>query len=138
MNLIDAGVLVLLSLGLIAGARAGFLGPVLGLIGAAIGLGLAILLATVFRDQLSAIEQPMRGIATLLMLGAFVIVGEATGAAIGASMSLGVRRAGLRPLDALGGAVVGVAHVVILVWLIGGMLAVGMAPTLGAAARDSV
>ena len=138
MNLIDAGVLVLLFLGLIAGARAGFLGPVLGLIGAAIGLGLAILLSTVFRDELAAIEQPMRAIATLLMLGAFVIVGEATGAAIGTSMSLGVRRAGLRPLDALGGAVVGVAHVVILVWLIGGMLAVGMAPTLGAAARDSV
>jgi S1-C subfamily serine protease len=138
MNLIDAGVLVLLVLGLVAGARAGFLGPVLGLIGAAIGFGLAILLATLFRDQLSTIEQPIRAIVTLIMLGAFVIAGEAIGAAIGASMSLGIRRAGLRPLDALGGAVVGVTHVVVLVWLIGGMLAVGMAPTIGAIARDSV
>lgn len=138
MNLIDAGVLVLLVLGLVAGARAGFLGPVLGLIGAAIGFGLAILLATLFRDQLSTIEQPIRAIATLIMLGAFVIVGEATGAAIGTSMSLGMHRAGLRPLDALGGAVVGAAHVVVLVWLIGGMLAVGMAPSIGAVARDSV
>ncbi|MCA1572266.1 MAG: MarP family serine protease [Chloroflexi bacterium] len=137
MNVIDAGVLVLLLIGLIAGARAGFLGPVLGLIGAAIGFGLAILMATLFRDQLAAIEQPMRAIATLLMFGAFVIVGEATGAAVGASMSHGIRLAGLRPLDALGGAVVGVAHIVVLVWLVGGMLAVGMAPTLANAARDS-
>ncbi|MGH2381256.1 MAG: MarP family serine protease [Candidatus Limnocylindria bacterium] len=137
MNLIDAGVLVLFLIGMIAGARAGFLGPVLGLIGAAIGLGLAILLATLFREQLAVIEQPLRALATLVMLGAFVLVGEATGAAVGASMSHGIRSIGLRPLDALGGAVVGVAHVVVLVWLIGGMLAVGMAPALGSVARDS-
>ncbi|MBA3586122.1 MAG: MarP family serine protease [Chloroflexi bacterium] len=138
MNLIDAGVLVLVLIGLITGARAGFLGPVLGLIGAAIGFGLAILLATVFREQLASIEQPIRATATLLILGAFVVAGEATGAAIGASMTLGIRRSGLRPLDALGGAVVGVAHILLLVWLVGGMLAVGMAPGLGEVARDSV
>jgi S1-C subfamily serine protease len=34
--------------------------------------------------------------------------------------------------------VVGVAHVVLLVWLVGGMLAMGMAPSLGEAARESV
>ena len=138
MNLIDAGVLVLLLIGLLSGARAGFLGPVLGLLGGAIGFGLALLLATTFRDQLALIDQPMRAVATLIALGAFVVVGEATGAAAGALMSQRVRNGVLRPLDALGGAIVGVAHVVLLVWLIGGMLAVGMAPSIGAAARDSV
>jgi S1-C subfamily serine protease len=138
MNLIDAGVLVLLLIGLLSGARAGFLGPVLGLLGGAIGFGLALLLATVFREQLALIEQPMRAVTTLLALGAFVVVGEATGAAAGTLMSQRVRNGVLRPLDALGGAIVGVAHVVLLVWLIGGMLAVGMAPSLGAAAHDSV
>ena len=128
MNLVDAGVLLLLAVGLFSGARAGFLGPVLGLVGAGIGFGLALILAGVFRDQLALIEQPLRGIVTLLALGAFVISGEATGAAIGATMSLGLRNAGLRPLDALGGAVVGVAHVVLLVWLVAGVLAAGMAP----------
>ena len=138
MNLIDAGVILLLLIGLVSGARAGFLGPVLGLVGAAIGFGLALLLTGVFRDQLATIEQPMRAVTTLVGLGAFVVVGEATGAAAGTSMSHGLWKSGLRPLDAVGGAVVGVAHVLLLVWLVGGMLAVGMAPGLGAAARDSV
>ena len=138
MNLIDAGVLVLLLIGLVSGSRAGFLGPVLGLFGAAVGLAVAILLATFFRDQLSLIEQPIRAIATLLALGAFVLVGEATGAAAGSAMSVNLRRSGMRPLDAVGGAAVGVAHVLLLVWLVGGMLAVGMAPSLSGAARDSV
>jgi S1-C subfamily serine protease len=138
MNLIDAGVLILLVIGLISGARAGFLGPVLGLVGAAIGFGLALLLATLFRDQVAVIEQPMRAITTLVGLGAFVIAGEAAGAAAGTTMSHSLWKSGLRPFDALGGAVVGVAHVCLLVWLIGGMLAAGMAPSLATAARDSV
>lgn len=138
MNLIDAGVVVLLLIGLLSGARAGFLGPVLGLVGAAIGLGLAIVAATLFRDQLATLEQPLRAIVTLAALAAFVLVGEATGAASGATMSHGIRRTGLRPLDAVGGAVVGIAHVVVLVWLMAGMLAIGVAPSLGAIARESV
>ena len=138
MNLLDALVLLLLLLGVVAGARAGFLGPVLGLIGAVGGFALALFLASVMREQLGQIEQPMRALVTLLALGAFVLTGEALGAAIGTQMSLGLRRSPLRPLDALGGAVVGAAHVVLLVWLVGGMLAMGMAPTLAAAARDSV
>lgn len=138
MNLIDAGVVVLILLGLVSGARAGLLGPVLGLLGAAIGFGLALLLATLFRDQLALIEQPLRAITTLVALGAFVILGEASGAAAGASLSLRFRMSGLRPLDAMGGALVGLAHVVLLVWLVGGMLAAGMAPSLGGVARESV
>lgn len=138
MNIIDAGVLVLLLIGLISGARAGFLGPVLGLIGAALGIGLAILLAGIFRDQLGTIEQPLRAITTLVALGAFVLVGEALGAAAGTTASLGLWKSGLRPLDAAGGAMVGAAHVGLLVWLVGGMLAIGMAPSMSAAARDSL
>ncbi len=138
MNLFDVVVLLLLVLGVVSGARAGFLGPVLGLIGAVIGFGLALVMASLFRDQLAAIEQPMRAIVTLVGLAAFVLVGEAAGAAGGATMSLGLRRSGLRPIDAVGGGVVGAAHVVLLVWIVSGMLAVGMAPTIGALARDSI
>jgi len=138
MNLIDGAVIVLLLLGLVAGARAGFLGPVLGLAGAAAGFGLVLLLASVFRETLATIEQPGRAVVTLLGLFAFVIGGEAVGTVIGATLSYGVRRSPLRSFDALGGAVVGAAHVVLLVWLVGGMIAAGMAPGLGAAGRDSV
>ena len=138
MNLLDAVALLLLAFGLVAGARAGFLGPVLGLAGAAIGFGFALLASTFLRDALASIEQPERAIVTLAGLSAFLLIGEAIGGAVGATMSLGLRRSGLRPLDALGGAAVGVAHVVLLVWLVAGMIAAGMAPALVAAARDSV
>ena len=138
MNLVDAAVLVLLVLGILSGIRAGVLAPVLGLIGATIGFAIALMLASAFREQLANVEQPLRAVATFLALGAFVLVGEASGAALGATVSRGIRGVGLRPLDAVGGAFVGVAHVVLLVWLAGGMLAAGVAPALGAAARDSV
>jgi S1-C subfamily serine protease len=138
MNLLDAIVLLLLVLSVVAGARAGFLGPVLGLVGAVAGFFVALLLSSAVREPLAQVEQPMRALVTLCGLGAFVLVGEATGAAIGTRMSIGLRGSPLRPVDALGGALVGAAHVVLLVWLVGGMLAAGMAPTLGAVARDSV
>src|SRR5918999_2146435 len=138
MNMLDFIILVLLLLGVVSGVRAGFLGPVLGLVGGAIGFGLALLLATLFRDQLATIEQPLRALATLIGLAAFILVGEASGAAAGSSMSLGLRRSGLQPFDAIGGAIVGAAHVVLLVWLVGGMVAAGMAPSLGPVARESL
>ena len=138
MNLFDALVILLLVLAAVAGARAGFLGPVLGLIGAVGGFAFALFLASVLREPLGEVEQPMRALVTVLGLGAFVLTGEALGAAIGTQMSHGLRRSLFRPIDALGGAVVGVAHVVLLVWLVGGMLAMGMAPTIAALAQDSV
>jgi S1-C subfamily serine protease len=138
MNPLDIIVLALLVLGVLSGARAGFLGPVIGLAGAIAGFGLALLLASVLRDQLGQIEQPTRALVTLLGLGALVLGGEALGAGVGATMSHTLRNSLLRPFDALGGAIVGAAHVVLLVWLIGGALAAGMAPTVAGMARESV
>jgi S1-C subfamily serine protease len=138
MNLFDALVILMLLFAAFAGARAGFLGPVLGLVGAVIGFAFALFLASLLGEQLEQIEQPLRALVTILGLGAFVITGEASGAAIGAQMSHGLRGSPFRPVDAMGGALVGAAHVVLLVWLLGGMLAMGMAPTLGALARESV
>jgi S1-C subfamily serine protease len=138
MNLFDALVILLLVLAAVAGARAGFLGPVLGLIGAVAGFAFALFLASVLLEPLGEIEQPMRALVTVLGLGAFVLTGEALGAAIGTQMSQGLRASPFRPIDALGGAIVGAAHIVLLVWLVGGMLAMGMAPTVAALARDSV
>ena len=138
MNLLDGLVLLLLALGLVAGARAGFLGPVMGLLGAVVGFALALLAASVFQEPLVGIEQPMRALITVMGLGAFVLLGEATGAALGTTMSRGIRTSPLRPLDAAGGAVVGVAHVVLMVWLLGGILSLGIAPRFDELARDSV
>ena len=138
MNPIDAIVVLLLVVGVLSGARAGMLGPVLGLLGAVGGFALALVLASVLGEALVQIQQPLRALVTFLGLGAFVIVGEALGAVIGATMSRGIRLGPLRPFDMVGGAVVGVGHVVLLVWLAGGLLTAGLAPSLGPTARESV
>lgn len=138
MNLVDLVVILLLLLAVAAGARSGFLGPVLGLLGAIAGFALALFLASTLRDPLSQVEQPTRALITILGLGALVLVGEALGAAAGAQMSHGLRHSPFRPFDAVGGAVVGAAHVVLLVWLVGGMLAMGLAPSIAPVARESV
>jgi S1-C subfamily serine protease len=138
MNVFDFLVLVLLALGLVSGARAGFFGPVLGLLGAIGGFVLALVAASLLHEALLSIEQPGRALVTLLGLGAFVLAGEAIGAAIGATMSRGIRFSPLRPMDMAGGAIVGAAHVVLLVWLLGGLITLGLTPTLGPAARESV
>ena len=138
MNLLDAAVLLMLGVGAVLGARAGLLGPVLGLAGAILGFLAAVVATTALRDQLATIDQPARAIVTFVVLAAFVVIGEGIGSALGAALGRGVRRAGLRPFDAAGGAIVGAAHVVLVVWLLGGMVAAGLAPPVGAATRDSV
>src|SRR5688572_20450587 len=115
MNAFDLLVLALLALGLIAGSRAGFLGPVLGLFGAVGGFALALVLASVLREPLLEVDQPARALVTFLGLAAFVVGGEAIGTGIGASMSHGIRLSAMRPIDMAGGAIVGAAHVVLIV-----------------------
>ncbi len=86
MNAVDLLVLLLLSLGILAGARAGLPGPVLGLLGAATGLGVAVVAASMLAETLLSIDQPLRGLLVIGGLGFLILVGEATGAAIRASI----------------------------------------------------
>jgi S1-C subfamily serine protease len=138
MNAFDFLVLVLLGLGLLAGARAGFLGPVLGLLGGIGGFALALVIGSALREPLLAIDQPTRALVTIVGLAGLVIFGEALGAGIGATVSRGIRFSPLRPLDMAGGALFGAAHVVLLVWLVGGLVTLGVSPLLGPEARESV
>ena len=138
MNLLDTLVIGFLFLAALAGSRAGFLAPVLGLAGAVGGFGIALVLASVLREPLAEIEQPGRALLTLVGVLGLVLAGEAIGTTVGAQLSRGLRTSPLRPLDALGGALVGMAHVVFLVWIVGGLLTMGLAPSIAGLARDSV
>jgi S1-C subfamily serine protease len=138
MNLFDAVVIGLLVLAAVTGARAGFMAPVLGLAGAVGGFVVALLLASVLREPLTEVEQPGRALLTLGGVLALVFAGEAIGTAAGAQLSRGIRYSPFRPLDAVGGAIVGMAHVVFFVWIVGGLLAMGLAPSMAAMAQDSV
>jgi len=138
LNLIDLLILALVVFGALAGWRAGLLGPVLALGGGVLGFGLALLLATVLRDELGAMQQPGRALVTILGLGMLVLLGEAVGAAIGSTASRNLRATWFRSVDAVGGAVVGVIHVLLLTWILAGLLAAGLSPALAPMARSSV
>jgi S1-C subfamily serine protease len=137
VNLLDLLLIGLLAFGLVAGWRSGFFGPALALAGGLAGFAGAMLLATLLRSQLAAVAQPGRALVTILGLGFLVLAGEAFGAAIGATMSRSLQTSWSRRLDAAGGAVVGLAHVVLLTWVLGGLLAAGLTPALAPLARGS-
>ena len=64
MNAFDFLVLVLLALAALAGARAGFLSPVIGLGGAVIGFAFALVAASLLHEPLAQVEQPTRALIT--------------------------------------------------------------------------
>lgn len=138
MNWLDviavAGLLVAAALGI----GRGFFAPVLGLAGAIAGLAIGFLLAGPLAEALTPVEQPLRGVIALLVLVALVVGGETIGGGLGGSIGRGVPALVRGPLDQLGGALVGLAQGIFFIWLIGGLLAAGVAPGLSRAAHGSL
>jgi len=137
VNPFDLLVVLMLAFGVLAGWRAGFLGPVLALAGGIVGFLLTLALAGLFHESLARIDQPGRALVTILGLAALVLSGEAIGGAAGAVVSRRLHGTWLKPVDAVGGVVVGLAHVVLFVWMLGGLLAAGLSPALAPLARES-
>jgi S1-C subfamily serine protease len=136
VNVLDLVILAVVVLGALAGWRGGFLAPILGLAGAAVAFGLGVILATVLRVPLADVGQPARALVALVGFVGLVAVGETLGGMLGAAVNRRVGRTALQPFDRAGGALVGVAHVVLFAWLLGGMLTAGPRPLAGLA-RDS-
>jgi S1-C subfamily serine protease len=136
VNLLDLVIVVLLVLGALAGWRAGLLAPVLGLAGALAAFALVLFLVGSLREPLAGIPQPGRSLVAVLGLVAALAAGEAIGGTLGAALSRRIQLSALKPIDHLGGALVGVAHVILFAWILGGLLTAGPRP-LPALARDS-
>lgn len=137
MNPLDIVAVLLLVLAVVLGVRSGALPQLLGLTGAAIAAltGLAILPAvTPFLDSLSP---AIRAVIVLASLLGLVGLGEAIGAMGGraASQALGTGLWGA--LDRVGGAIVGAAQAVLILWLAGGVIASGPFPNLSQIAQRS-
>ena len=137
MNLFDGLLIAGAAFGAYGGWKLGFLQRLSGWLGAAAGLGLALLLL----PKLSRMSGASSDLAILTLSAAVLflafMVGQAIGSAIGSRLRSGVDSTAARGLDALGGALLGVLGVVVLAWLI---LPV-MAETKGwptSAARGSV
>jgi S1-C subfamily serine protease len=137
VNPLDLIAIVLIVLAVLLGIRSGAIPQLLGLAGAAVAAiaGLAILPSvTPFLDDLAAF---VRAIVVLAVLFGLVGLGEAVGASMGRAASQALGAGLLGALDRVGGAVVGAAQAVLILWLAGGVIASGPFPTLSQLAQRS-
>ena len=138
VNLVDLAVISIAVVAAFLGWRSGAIPQVLGLFGAAVGITAVVLLVPAAAGALDRFDAPIR--AFLAFGGAFLVV--ATAEAIGSTLGAGLRdRLGhgvANRLDAVLGAVFGVAQALVLAWLIGGLLATGPFPSLARESQRSV
>jgi len=138
VNPLDLLALVLLIVAVVLGVRSGALPQLMGLLGAAAAalVGLAILPAvTPILDTLPA---AVRTVVVLSVLLGLVGIGEAFGATGGRSASRALGDGLLGAFDRLGGAFVGGAQAILILWLAGGVIASGPFPNLAQLAQRSV
>ncbi|MGZ6341063.1 MAG: MarP family serine protease [Candidatus Limnocylindrales bacterium] len=138
MNLLDLLALVLLVVAIVLGIRSGALPQLFGLAGAAAGVLLAINGLPFIQGPLGGLEPGMRALAVLVLLFLGMGVGEAIGSGAGTYLRYRLGRGVLSTIDKAGGGVLGLAQGVLIVWLVGGLIAVSALPTLTSQAQRSV
>lgn len=137
MNPLDLLAIVMLVLAVVLGVRSGALPQLLGLMGAAVAAltGLAVLPAVT--PILDSVPAAIRAVIVLSVLLGLVGVGEAFGATFGRAASKALGDGLLGTLDRVGGALVGAAQAILILWLAGGVIASGPFPNLAALAQRS-
>jgi len=137
VNPLDLLAIFMVVLAVVLGVRSGALPQLLGLLGAAVAAltGLAVLPAlTPFLDSLPA---AIRTVIVLSALLGLVGLGETLGASFGRAASQALGNGFLGALDRAGGALVGAAQAILILWLAGGVIASGPFPTLAQLAQRS-
>ncbi len=137
MNLFDAVALGVLVLAVIAGIRTGALPQVGGITGALLGLALVFNLASWLLDVTGGLEPIARALVVLGAVLTAVIVGETVGSNLGRMLSDRITGGVLTGADRFFGGLIGGAQAILIIWLVGGLLAVGPFPTLARAATQS-
>jgi S1-C subfamily serine protease len=137
VNPFDVIAIALIVLAVVLGFRSGAMPQVGGLIGAIGGGALAILALPYLADPLQSLDPAIRPFIVLAGLLLAVGVGESIGSAIGRLIARGLGTGVLGAADRVGGAFVGVAQALLVVWLAGGLLAIGPVPRLTEAAQTS-
>ncbi len=136
VNLVDLAAIVLVLFAVARGSRAGFVLQAFGLLGVAAGIAAIALLAPAITDALATVDPPLRSVGVIMAFFLAIAIGQAVGGRLAAAIRPG-RPGSLRTLDALGGAVFGLAQGIVLVWLIGGILVAAPSPRLSLEARRS-
>jgi S1-C subfamily serine protease len=137
VNPLDLVAIVMVVLAIVLGVRSDALPQVLGLLGAIVAAltGLAVLPAVT--PILDSVPAAVRAVVVLSMLLGLVGLGEAFGATFGRAASKALGDGLLGTLDRVGGALVGAAQAVLILWLAGGVIASGPFPSLAGLAQRS-
>ena len=137
MNLFDAFAVVFVVIAILLGLRSGALPQIGGLVGALIGGGLAILAVQLLEEPLIDVDPTLRPFLVLIGLFGAVIIGESIGSSIGVWLGSGLRKSVFSGADRLGGGLVAGVQALLILWLAGGLFAIGPMPRLAQAAQTS-
>ena len=138
MNPLDIVTIVLVVLAVLLGFRSGALPQVGGLLGAVGGGAIAMLSLPLLVDPLGELPAGIRPFVVLGGLLAAVGLGESIGSSIGGMIARALGNGVLGTVDRVAGGLTGAAQALLIVWLAGGLLAIGPVPRLTEAAQTSV
>jgi S1-C subfamily serine protease len=137
VNPLDIVAILLVALAIILGFNSGALPQVGGLLGAVGGGALAILALPHLAGPLESIPVGIRPYVVLAGLLMAVGIGESVGSAIGRTAARSLGTGFLGAADRLAGSLTGAAQALLVVWLAGGLLAIGPVQRLTEAAQTS-
>jgi len=137
LNPFDLLALVVLVFAVLAGIRTGALPQVGGIGGAILAIVLLLQLAPWLISVTGGLEPIPRALAIIGAILGAVILGEALGSALGRALADNLGRGVLSGMDRVIGGFLGAAQAILLIWLVGGLLAVGPFPELGRTAAGS-
>ena len=137
MNPLDAVAIVLVVLAVLLGYRSGALPQVGGLLGAIGGGAIVVLSLPLLVEPLDNVSAALRPYVVLTGLLLAVGVGESLGSAIGRAIARSLGGGVLGAADRVAGGFTGAAQALLIVWLVGGLLAIGPIPRLTEVAQTS-
>ena len=105
--------------------------------GALIGGGLAIVSVQFLEEPLADVDPTLRPFLVLIGLFGAVIIGESIGSSIGVWLGSGLRKSIFSGVDRLGGGLIAGVQALLVLWLAGGLFAIGPMPRLAQAAQTS-
>jgi S1-C subfamily serine protease len=137
VNPIDIVAVLLVVVALLLGFRSGALPQLGGLFGAIAGGAVVVLALPALSDPLAELEPEIRPLIVLVGLLLAVGLGESIGSSIGSAVARRLGGGVLGAADRVGGGFVGIGQALLIVWLAGGLLAIGPLPRLTEAAQSS-
>jgi S1-C subfamily serine protease len=137
VNPLDVVAIVLVVLAVLLGFRSGALPQVGGLLGAVGGGALAVLSLPLLLEPLNSVPAGIRPYVVLTGLLLAVGIGESIGSGIGRLVARTLGGGVLGAADRIAGGFAGAAQALLIVWLAGGLLAIGPIPRLTEAAQTS-